>query len=277
MKTVALLLVLLWPLSASAASRYAKAAGGNWSTAATWSATGCAGVDSVAAPTSSDDVTIEGCAGIVTLDTSGLTAKSVTIAATGRLTAANGGVDISLSLQGGATGTIWSADPAAVLDLGVTLLIYASGTSGSTATFAGGGLTYGDFTMSWVDPTTVLMTGANTFNTILFTVPGLLTGTGTLALPAGVTTTVGNIRTSPTLLLTGHYALASSTPGMPATISKANGVVNLNYLAVIDSTATGGATWCVYTQMIADGGGNTGWSFTACPYEPLQSLTGVGR
>lgn len=50
------------------ALRYAKAAGGNWNAAATWSATSAAGVDNAGVPTSADDVIFELASGNITID-----------------------------------------------------------------------------------------------------------------------------------------------------------------------------------------------------------------
>ncbi len=50
------------------ATRYLKAAGGNWSVAGTWSATGSGGVDSVGPPTASDDVVLEAGSGNLTIN-----------------------------------------------------------------------------------------------------------------------------------------------------------------------------------------------------------------
>lgn len=51
------------------ANLYAKAAGGNWSGAATWSAVSSVGVDSVGPPTAADDCYLDGGSGAVTIDT----------------------------------------------------------------------------------------------------------------------------------------------------------------------------------------------------------------
>lgn len=61
------------------ATRYAKAAGGNWSAAATWSATSSADADSAGAPTSSDDTIFDtGANTAVAVDTTACAAKTLT-------------------------------------------------------------------------------------------------------------------------------------------------------------------------------------------------------
>jgi hypothetical protein len=60
-------------------AKYAKAAGGNWSAATTWSATSSAGVDNAGAPTAAEDVIFDsGAINTVTVDTTTCAAKSVT-------------------------------------------------------------------------------------------------------------------------------------------------------------------------------------------------------
>lgn len=60
------------------ATRYAKAAGGNWSSANTWSATSSAGVDNAGAPAATDDVIFDaGANTAVVVDTTTCVAKTV--------------------------------------------------------------------------------------------------------------------------------------------------------------------------------------------------------
>lgn len=61
------------------ATKYAKAAGGNWSASATWSATSSAGADSAGAPAATDDVIFDaGANTAVVVDTTTCVAKTVT-------------------------------------------------------------------------------------------------------------------------------------------------------------------------------------------------------
>jgi hypothetical protein len=81
---------------------------------------------------------------------------------------------------------------------------------------------------------------------------------GTLQLPAGLTTSIGTFTTTGSTL---KY-LTSSTPGTQATISSTNNV-NASYLSVEDSNATGGGTFtALLTNNNVDAGNNTGWIFT---------------
>ena len=58
----------------------------------------------------------------------------------------------------------------------------------------------------------------------------------------------------------GRVMLVSSTPGTAATLSKASGVVNGDYLAVRDVTATGGATFNAGVRSTLSNA--TGWNAT---------------
>lgn len=58
----------------------------------------------------------------------------------------------------------------------------------------------------------------------------------------------------------GHLAtLQSDTAGTPATISKSSGTVNVKFMSIKDSTATGGAVWAAAKSTNVSG--NTGWRF----------------
>jgi hypothetical protein len=49
-----------------------------------------------------------------------------------------------------------------------------------------------------------------------------------------------------------------------STISKSSGIIDVDYLAINNSTATGGATWYAGANSL-NNGSNTGWIFTAAP------------
>jgi hypothetical protein len=85
---------------------------------------------------------------------------------------------------------------------------------------------------------------------------------GTLNLNSGATSTVGSFVTSGT----NQKYLGASTPGSQATISDASGTNTVNYLTIIDSVATGGATWnSLWTDNNVDNGNNSGWVFGDAP------------
>jgi hypothetical protein len=58
-----------------------------------------------------------------------------------------------------------------------------------------------------------------------------------------------------------ELTLQTYTPGTPVTLSKASGEVSINNAVIVDSVASGGATFTAYDS--TDGGGNTGWLFAA--------------
>jgi hypothetical protein len=80
---------------------------------------------------------------------------------------------------------------------------------------------------------------------------------GTLQLKASVTSTVGSFVTSGTT----QKFLQSTISGTQATISQASGTVDVTYLTIQDSNATGGATFNAYVSNFnVDSGNNTGWN-----------------
>lgn len=279
MRAVVLCLVLGFASRVDAATLYAKAAGGMWNTAATWSLVGCADTGNDGPPTRNDDVLIEACAGEVVLNAlpaSTPEAKTVYIAPGGQLSAQNGGIDVSFGLYLASAGTVWSADPAAILNLGVAHFAYSTGFSGGTITFAGGGHSYGSISIVLGGaPYTFAFTGSNTFEYILCITFLGASGDLPVQFDAGATTTLGDFQVAQ-IATSRLCSVSSATAGMATTFSKSSGTVNVDGLKVTDITATGGATWCAYNAA-ANGGGNTGWSFTACPYTQPLGLLGVGR
>ena len=93
----------------------------------------------------------------------------------------------------------------------------------------------------------------------------------TIQLQQGVTFTFTNFSLSGTL--GAQVTLRSAGAGVQATISKASGTVNVNYLDIQDIAATGGATWVAVK--VANGGtnndlgNNTGWTFTGATTQTL--------
>ena len=82
---------------------------------------------------------------------------------------------------------------------------------------------------------------------------------GTINFKNGTTNTVGSFLTTGT---TQKY-LQSTLAGSQATLSQSSGTVNATYLAIKDSSATGGATWNAYpNQGDINNGNNTGWIFS---------------
>ena len=173
-----------------------------------------------------------------------ITAGSISVSDSSARTLNLGASVITLS----GSGTAWNATTVSGLTLNAGTSIISL-TSASSKTFIGGGMTYN--TLRQGGAGTLTITGSNTFGDIDDVANG-----STVRLTAGTTQTVSN------LSLAGAsgslVTLDSTTPGSPATISKASGTVTALYLSVKDITATGGATWVFGTGSI-DVSGNTGW------------------
>jgi hypothetical protein len=92
-------------------------------------------------------------------------------------------------------------------------------------------------------------TGTPTAISIRMRAGSTQTFTGATPLPSG---TSGNL-----------VSIASMTAATH-TLSKSSGVVSCDYMSITNSIATGGATWYAGANS-TDGGGNSGWIFTAPP------------
>jgi hypothetical protein len=127
--------------------------------------------------------------------------------------------------------------------------------SGSAKQFSGGGLTYHNLNNSGLGTMTVI--GSNTFNDILNTVKF-----NRIVFTAGTTQTLSNFSFTG---LAGQPAdISSSSPGSQYNLSKASGIVSVDYLGIEDSNATGGAAWYAGANS-TNISNNTGWIFTAVP------------
>lgn len=132
-------------------------------------------------------------------------------------------------------------------------------TAATAKTFVGGGSTY-NCTLNQGGAGTLTITGANTFNDIAETVPTA----NQITFPASTTTTVNAFTLSGS---SGNLvSIRSSTPGTRFTLSDASGTVNVSFLDIQDSNATGGATWNAFTTNgNVNSGNNLGWVFAAPP------------
>ena len=69
----------------------------------------------------------------------------------------------------------------------------------------------------------------------------------------------------------GTLTIGSINPGISANLSVATGAVNVNYAAIQDSNAQGGATWYAYNSNgNQDLGNNNGWIFAASGLHPVS-------
>jgi len=146
-----------------------------------------------------------------------------------------------------------------------SLVSFGSGVDASSATinaigFSGriyaSNMTIGILLLTTTNDISIATDSTNlTFNTI-----GNVISPAAITFPAGVTTTVNNF------LLNGTagnlVTVRSTTTGTLATLSKSSGTVNVSYLDIRDSNATGGATWNSPSENgNVDSGNNQGWDF----------------
>lgn len=131
-------------------------------------------------------------------------------------------------------------------------------TSASAKRFAGGGSTWHVLENAGAGALTI--SNNNTFTTISNSVQPT-----TFTFTAGTTQTVTNFNVNGTA---GNLVtIQSSTAGTQATLSKASGIVSVNYCSLKDSNATGGASWYAETALgNVDAGNNTGWLFARINY-----------
>jgi hypothetical protein len=157
----------------------------------------------------------------------------------------------------GATTTAWDTPAAAshTVTPGTSTILMTAATA---KTFVGGGRTF--YNLSQGGAGALSITGANTFNDISNT-----TQPATVTLPASTTTTVSALSLAGTA---GNLVtLQSSSAGTRATLSKASGSVDVSYLSIKDSAATGVATFQAKPHNgNLDAGNNTGWTF---PYDTV--------
>jgi hypothetical protein len=152
------------------------------------------------------------------------------------------------------SGTNWSV-AGATIAAGTSTIAF-SDTSTTSLTFAGGGATYNNLSLTGVAGTgTLTITGANTFNTLASS----RTGIYTVTLPASTTTTISTWSVAGTNTTSNYVTLNSSSAGTQATLSVATGTVNPGYAKIQDSAAIGGATFTATTA--SNLGNNTGWTF----------------
>jgi hypothetical protein len=169
------------------------------------------------------------------------------------------------------TGTPWQLTSTGTFDAGTSEIIY-SDTTTSSRIFAGWGVKYNKFTIA--GPTgisTVAITagggGINTFAEISYTktvagtitFPNVTTNIGKLS----VTGSSGNVVTLQRTGASGNFTLNYTGLGVPS----------CDYMNISNGIATG-TTWYAGANS-TNGGGNTGWTFTAPPATVVYSVTGA--
>lgn len=153
------------------------------------------------------------------------------------------------------TGSVWNFSTSTNLtftDAGTSIV---NDVSATIKNFNGGGKTFNILTVTG-DNVTILQ--SSTFLTINNNTAGLTNG---LVLGQGTTQTVTNYTTNGSV---GSLAkMWSSLAGTAASLSKASGVVCVDYMSIKDITGTGGATFNMGSHS-TNVSGNTGLNFVDC-------------
>lgn len=159
---------------------------------------------------------------------------------------------------GNSGASVWTVGSAVGLTVTGTGTI--SMTSASAKTFVGGGAAYTNITLNQGGAGALTINGSNTFKNITNTYSA--TGATQITFQASTTNTVSNFTATGT---SGKVlTIISSSAGTQATLSKSSGTVSVDYCAIKDSAATGGASWYAGANS-TNNGNNTGWIFTAPP------------
>lgn len=150
--------------------------------------------------------------------------------------------------------SIWSLSGGAASTLNAgTSTIAISSTDSSAKTFAGGGKVYNIVSYTSTGTGSLTITSGNTFATL-----NISGAARTVIFPASTTTTIltdFNVFGTAGNLIT----VESSAAGTPATLSKSSGLVDVDYVSLKDSAATGGALWEAHNSTNVSG--NSGWLF----------------
>lgn len=166
----------------------------------------------------------------------------------------------------GSSGTPWNiAVTGFTLNAG-TSTIAITDTGASSKTFVTGAKTYYNLLISGGGAGAVIISnGGATFNRIY--TDGA--GTKSITLPGSATTTL----LSGQGLANGTNVITFTASAGSATVSKASGTLSWDYVNLTNIPSTGGAAFYAGTHS-TDGGGNTGWIFTAPPTTGTRSNLG---
>jgi hypothetical protein len=129
-----------------------------------------------------------------------------------------------------------------------------SNNSSSSKTLSLGSKTLNNLWVNTSGTGVTTISGSNTFNDLK------ISGGSIAAFTAGTTQTVTTFTSLGSL---GSLStIRSSSAGSAFTLSKSSGTVNVGYMSIKDSTATGGATWNADSTCI-NVSNNTGWVFSS--------------
>ena len=166
----------------------------------------------------------------------------------------NGG---TLLISGSGASAFRNLQPANFTTTAGTGVGVISFTSASAKTFTGAGSTYNcTLNQGGAGAITFASTG-DTINNITNTAQPT-----TITFTSAYTTNFNNFNLNGTA---GNLVtVKSTTVGTKSILVKSSGTVSVSYCSIIDSNATGGATWQAYTTNgNVDAGNNSGWVFSA--------------
>lgn len=231
------------------ANKFARTAGGNWTTDATWSTTSGGAADTVA-PTASDDVFLDANSGNVTISATSVGKSLDCTGYTGTLTHNTG---ISLTLSGNLTfvaGMTYTPSETSVLAFNVD----------STITSAGKLITR------------IQLTGTNADLTLGDNLSFAAYKTCQLNLVSSGTTVVLNGKTISGNSSTNRVLILSNTIGSSRTITNTTGTfANADFR---DITLSSAADLSAITGLSGDCGGNTNITFTTAATQTYTGGTG---
>ena len=181
-----------------------------------------------------------------TLNIQSFVLTSSTFASTGTLTRSITGSG-TYTLTGSGATVFSNASATGITITGIIISL----TSASAKTFAGGGGNYATLNQGGAGALTI--SGNNTFSNITATTR-----------PSTITFTASSTQTFTAFTLSGtagnYVTINSSSPGTRFNLSSSS-VVNVDYLSIQDSNATGGGSWYAGANSI-NVGNNLGWIFT---------------
>lgn len=190
---------------------------------------------------------------------SGVTLTAATYISSATTSTAKSGAQGPGTIVVNGTGTVFSA-MASLGDYSRLGRLHISNTSASAKTFIGNGNSFGEITFAG-GTGAINFTGSNTFARLPYV---LSPAVATVTFAAGTTTTIVNPANEQTNNGTNVVSYKSATGGSAATITKANGRIQADYVSLQDLTATGGAVFSAGANS-TNVSGNTGWTFTAAP------------
>lgn len=170
------------------------------------------------------------------------------------------------------TATLWNfATTTNLTFISTGSTIRMTGSSTSTKTFAGGGLTYNNYHNATGNTGGVDFTGSNTFNGEFRLDPGR-----THRFTAGTTQTFNGPFIAHGTAASGISIL--SITAASHTLTKSSGSVSVSYCTIARSTAEGGAVWnATISRGNTDGSNNSGWVFTAQPVRTVSASLSSGN